>query len=160
MKRPVVIKRGKHLIRPMKTDIYKLTDNEETILYYRLHPVQAAKDLLNIRLNWFQRIAIRKMWNTPFVLLCFGRGASKTFLNAIFATLVGLLYPLKKILVLARDKSMSNQWLWQKIVDLSPESYQKDIQTYLTKYVTQSFPLSEFNKLCETLELNTPSPAK
>ncbi len=88
----------------MKTEIYSLTPNEEMVLYYRFHPVEAVKDLLNIDLNWFQRITFRGMWTVPFTLLCYGRGSSKTFLNAVFSVLSGMLYPMRKILVLGPSK--------------------------------------------------------
>ncbi len=61
----------------MRDNKYVLSNNELTVLYYRFHPVQAAKDILNVELNWFQRKTLRTMWTVPFVMNIFGRGSSK-----------------------------------------------------------------------------------
>ena len=63
------------------------------IQYYRQHPVMAAYDLLGVDLAAVQRIILRDMWFKNFVITVAGRGAGKTFLLGLNATLHALLYP-------------------------------------------------------------------
>ena len=63
------------------------------IQYYRQHPVMAAYDLLHVDLAAVQRIILRDMWFKNFVITVAGRGAGKTFLLGLNATLHALLYP-------------------------------------------------------------------
>ncbi len=83
--------------RTMKGQDTRFVLNEKTVLYYRLRPVRAAKDLLNMNLNWFQRIELRAAWWKPYVLWVFGRGVGKTYLLAVFSVLRGMLYSNTKI---------------------------------------------------------------
>jgi len=76
----------------MKDDEVKFVLNEQTLLYYRLHPIAACKDLLGIKLAWFQRIMLRGMWWKSYSLLILGRGGSKTFMVGLFAVLRAMLY--------------------------------------------------------------------
>lgn len=81
----------------MKDDEVKFVLNEQTLLYYRLHPIIACKDLLGIQLAWFQRIMLRAMWWKSYCLLVMGRGSSKTRMVATFSVLRAMLYPDTKI---------------------------------------------------------------
>lgn len=87
----------KIIYRPKKDDSITLFGSEETYLYYRLHPTIAARDLLGIRLSWFQRITLRKMMNVPNGLLVWGRGTGKSQMIAVAAILQGFFYPNYKI---------------------------------------------------------------
>jgi hypothetical protein len=88
----------------MKDDEYVLSENERTLLYYRLHPDIAAKHLLGARLNWYQRISVRNTWISPFSLLVWGRRAGKTYTNSVTAVLYALLYPRRRIMILGPSK--------------------------------------------------------
>lgn len=99
-----LVKRGSKFIRPMKDDEQVLSDNERTLLYYRIHPDIAAKHLLGARLNWYQRISVRNTWSSPFSLLVWGRRAGKTYTNAVTAVLYALLYPRRRIMILGPSK--------------------------------------------------------
>lgn len=81
----------------VRTDVSKWLFNEKAIMYYRLRPVQAAEDLLNMKLAWFQRFTLRSMWFKPYVMQIFGRGCGKTRMNATVAVLKALLYPNYKV---------------------------------------------------------------
>lgn len=61
----------------MRHELFNLTHNEQIIEYYRCNPVQAAKDICNIDLIWFQRIILRDLWYKSYCILNLGRGASK-----------------------------------------------------------------------------------
>jgi len=87
--------------RPMRDEAYQLTLNEKQILYYRMHPVAAVQDLLNIKLIWLQRITLRMIWFLRFPLLNMGRGVGKSFMIAVASVLMAMLYPRTKIGIVA-----------------------------------------------------------
>lgn len=62
------------------------------VQFYRENPVIAAKDLLNTEMVGPQRDILESMWSKNYVLISAGRGCGKTFINATFACLQGLLY--------------------------------------------------------------------
>jgi len=89
--------------RQHKYDKYIFTKEELLILYYRLNPVEAAKDLLCLDgLNTFQRIALKELWFKPYVDLLEGRGMGKTAIYAFLGSLGCLLFPGLKVLVVAK----------------------------------------------------------
>ena len=83
--------------RQMIKDKYGFTDDEKLILAYRKDPILACKEILGVDLAWFQRIVMRGLWKTPFVLLLLGRGCSKTSLTTMYMILKAMLYPKMKI---------------------------------------------------------------
>ena len=87
--------------RKMRDSAYTLDLNEKQVLYYRTHPVQACKDLLGIKLIWLQRITLRMIWFKRFPLLNMGRGVGKSYMVAVAAVLMAMLYPRTKIGVIA-----------------------------------------------------------
>ena len=80
-------------IKLTKDEELKLTTAEELIFFYRANPCQAAKDLLDIELTWFQRKILKSLWKRKYVMLLLGRGIGKTWITALFAVLYALLYP-------------------------------------------------------------------
>lgn len=83
--------------RLMKSQIYEFTKEEKIIKFYRENPVEAARDLLKIELEWFQRKQLKAMWTKPRCLLKWGRGTSKTFIIAVYAVLRALLFSGQRI---------------------------------------------------------------
>lgn len=63
------------------------------IQFYREHPVEAAEDVLGIKLMWLQRIALKALWFKRFSMLNMSRGAGKSFIIEVFCLLKALLYP-------------------------------------------------------------------
>ena len=55
-------------VRLTEKEKYTLNLSEKLLMFYRKHPVQAAKDLLGVDLVWFQRIALNGIWNKKYVL--------------------------------------------------------------------------------------------
>lgn len=90
--------------RKMKNQEVLLSVNESTLLYLRAHPTIAAKLLLNIRLNWIQRLALRGVWTIPFSMLVWGRRNGKTFVGAIISVLLALLYPNQRVVIACPSK--------------------------------------------------------
>lgn len=91
--------------RLMRKDIYGLTKEEEMIAFYRKYPVAAAEDLLgftgDMRLTWYQRRIIRAAFEKPYVFMKAGRGSAKSFGAAIILVTYALLYPEKRIGIVA-----------------------------------------------------------
>lgn len=94
--------------------------SNELIQFYRDYPEIAAKDLLNVKLSDIQMVVLRSMWFQNYVMAVMCRGSGKTFLNAVFACLKGLLYPGHRIGLLAptfrQSKFMFDECkrLWQR----------------------------------------------
>ncbi len=78
-----------------------IQNSEKLLSYYREYPEIAALDLLNIDLSPIQKVVLRSMWFRDYVIAIMCRGSGKTFLNAVFACLKGLLYPGHRIGLLA-----------------------------------------------------------
>lgn len=98
------------------------TPEEQTIQFWRDHPVEAQKEIIGYNLNWFQRIMLKEIWTHPFNLWVMGRGCSKTFLTAITCVLWALLYPNWSIGIIAPVFRQAN-FIFdeiQKIYDRSP----------------------------------------
>jgi len=78
-----------------------LQKSEELLEFYRQYPEIAALDLLLVKLSPVQKVVLRSMWFRDYVMAIMCRGSGKTFLNAVFACLKGLLYPGHRIGLLA-----------------------------------------------------------
>lgn len=83
--------------RLTRREKYGLNKHDRTLLYYRNHPVQAARDILDFHPIWYQRQNLRGLWKTPNVFMLMGRGTSKTSSLALYYTLKAMLFPGMKI---------------------------------------------------------------
>ena len=99
----------------------QLTPEEKLILFWRLHPVRAAMDILGVELIWLQRIILRWMWFLPFVSLFLGRGCGKTWLWSVFAILYAMLYPRISISYVNPTMGQSYQF-WEYIQQFYEDS--------------------------------------
>lgn len=75
------------------TDKYSYTKNEKTVLFYQSNPVEACRDILMREPTWFQRQALRELWDKPYCLLKWSRGSSKSSLTAMYLMLKSILFP-------------------------------------------------------------------
>uniref|UniRef100_A0A6M3KCY8 Putative terminase n=1 Tax=viral metagenome TaxID=1070528 RepID=A0A6M3KCY8_9ZZZZ len=80
-------------IRLTKDELIYPDKQERLIGYYQRHPVRCAKDVFDIQLIWFQRLALMDLWDKSAVFLLFGRGVGKTFLLALYASMYAILFP-------------------------------------------------------------------
>ena len=80
-------------VRLTKKEKATLNLSEKLILFYRLYPVIAVKELFNIDLIWFQRIMLKSLFKHKYILLLLGRGIGKTWMGGLFCVLYALLYP-------------------------------------------------------------------
>ena len=78
----------------MQTDDPEFTAAADDLIeFYRKYPEIAAEDLLNIKLSSIQKVVLRSMWFSNYVMAIMCRGAGKTFLQAVLAVLKAMLYP-------------------------------------------------------------------
>ena len=49
----------------------------EQIQFFRRNPSKAAEILLNVKLEWFQRVMLQTAWEKPFTLAICSRGIGK-----------------------------------------------------------------------------------
>jgi hypothetical protein len=74
---------------------------DETLKYWREHPVFAAEDILDHPLAPHQRIAFKGMWEAKWVLNIWGRGIGKSRIDAAYSLLRAVLYSREKIVIVA-----------------------------------------------------------
>jgi hypothetical protein len=72
----------------------------EMIDYYRENPVDACYDVLGITLTEYQKVMIQKSWFSHNIYWCTSRGAGKSFIMAVLACLMAMLYPHQTVLML------------------------------------------------------------
>ena len=70
-----------------------LNNGVELIKFYHENPCIAAHDLLGVDLAPIQRVVFEDMWFKNFVIVVAGRGAGKTYMLGMLATLSCLLKP-------------------------------------------------------------------
>lgn len=70
-----------------------MNQGKELIEFYRNNPCIAAYDLLGVDFAPIQRVIFEDMWFKNYCITIMGRGAGKTFMLGILATLSCLLYP-------------------------------------------------------------------
>ncbi len=80
-----------------RSDVKKLDvvfdQGKEMIDFYRMHPCQAAYDLLGVDFAPIQRLVFRDMWFKNYVIAVMGRGNGKTYMLGVLSALGSLLYP-------------------------------------------------------------------
>jgi len=111
-----------------------LTSADALIKFYRLNPEIAAEDLLLVELSDIQKVVLRSMWFTNYVMSIMCRGSGKTFINAVFACLKAMLYPGYRIGLLAptfrQSKFIFDECtrLWQRSPILQAATERKPTQ--------------------------------
>lgn len=131
------------VVKRMKKDIYGLTKEEQLIEFYRENPVIAAREILKIELNWFQRIALKKLWTRPYVCMKWGRAGSKSFILAVYCVLKGLLYSGMKIGIVAPSLRQTS-YVFDEVDRLFMQSPYFRASVRTIKYSNISY-LVEFN---------------
>lgn len=152
--------------RLTRSEQLKLTEDEKMIWFYRQVPVIAAQDFFKKDLTWFQRSTLNDMFFKNFVLLLFGRGIGKTWLDAVFAVLYAMLYPETKIGIIApvfRQACYMFDYI-EGLYDISPyfraattknslrskslvRTYQNQIVKFNNRSSIEALPLGDGNKV-------------
>ena len=76
---------------------YLIESGHKLIGFYRQHPCIAAYDLLGVKLAPIQRLVFRDIWFKNYTFLIASRGAGKTYLLGLAASLQALLYPGQRV---------------------------------------------------------------
>lgn len=112
-----ILLEGKTL-REIREDGY-----EYWIWYYRNNIDLFISDYLRINLKDFQRVVTVTMSDSSLTIMIATRGLGKTFIAAIYALAMGILYPNSLIVVVAKTQTTANRLISEKIpmlADLSP----------------------------------------
>jgi hypothetical protein len=152
--------------RLTRTEQTKFTDDEKMVWLYRQVPVLAVQDFFKKDLTWFQRATLNDMFFKNFVMLLFGRGIGKTWLDAVFAVLYAMLYPETKIGIIApvfRQACYMFDYI-EELYDISPyfraattktnirsksivRTYQNQIVKFHNRSFIEALPLGDGNKV-------------
>lgn len=91
-------------------------------MYYRKNPQRFVKDILHIELKLFQKILIWAMGHYNYCMWIASRGASKTFLTAVFCVTRCVLYPGTKIVCTSSTKKQADEILLKIQNEIMPKS--------------------------------------
>ena len=85
---------------------------------FRENPHLFVEYYLNIKLKDFQKVLLWEMVHNNYGLYIASRGQGKTFLDAIFATTMAILFPHTKIVVASATRNQGNELLLKITEDL------------------------------------------
>ena len=92
--------------------------------FYLANPHRFAMDYLKYNLHIFQQILIYFMMKSDVFFFIASRGLGKSFLVAVFCTIICILKPGTKVVVCAKQKKQAEKILTEKILGiLCPKSY-------------------------------------
>lgn len=109
------------VVRLTKEEQFKLNLSEKLIFFYRKHPCEAARDLLGVKLTWFQRKILKDLWFKKNNLILMSRGIGKSWMLALFAILYAMIYPNVDIGVITPSYKQT-EFLFDKITDFFEKS--------------------------------------
>lgn len=89
----------------------------EQIQFFRRNPSKAAEILLNVKLEWFQRVMLQTAWEKPFTLAICSRGIGKTWVGACWLDLHCLLYNRVKAGVYGKDYGYTKE-TFEKLIEI------------------------------------------
>ena len=101
--------------------IENLASAERLIPFWRNNPVQAAKDIFDVDLDWHQRIALNQMWFNNNQTNILSRGTGKTFLDGVSASLEGILKPSYRVGLIAPSYRQA-KFMWAEVEKLYEKS--------------------------------------
>ena len=106
------------------------------VAYYRKFPHKFAEDYLGIMgLKDFQKVILYDMSNSNYTMFLASRGLGKSFLTALFAVIMCILYPEIKVVVASAVKSQAMKLITEKIPELQKFSLTKVLD--VGKEITQ-----------------------
>ena len=92
--------------------------------FYLANPHRFAMDYLKYKLHIFQQILLYFMMKSDQFVFIASRGLGKSFLTAVFCTVICILKPGTKVIVCAKQKKQAEKVLTEKILGiLYPQSY-------------------------------------
>lgn len=94
---------------------------EKMIAFWRMNPVQAAKDIFDVDLDTHQRIVLNQVWNNENQTNILSRGCGKTFVCGLGASLEGILKPNYRVGLIAPSFRQSKM-IWAEVEKLYEKS--------------------------------------
>lgn len=92
--------------------------------FYLANPHRFAMDYLGYNLHIFQQVLLYFMFKSDVFVFIASRGLGKSFLTAVFCTIICILKPGTKVLVCAKQKQQAELIITEKILGiLYPNSY-------------------------------------
>lgn len=88
---------------------------KEWVEFWRENPHRFAQDYLGIRLKWFQEMIIYEFDKKTNSIFIGTRGVGKSFLTAVFACCMAILYPNSNIVIVCATKSQAMELINSKI---------------------------------------------
>lgn len=96
----------------------------ESIDYYRSHPDEFCDDVLDIKLNLYQKVLMRAFFKYSFCCFCLGRGLGKSFLGILCLAVYAILYPNQKIGIISpafrQGKTVIQEKFHDELCSMSP----------------------------------------
>lgn len=93
-------------IHPNKQKAYEKSLSE-WVMFWRENPHRFAQDYLGIRLKWFQELILYEFDKKTNSIFIGTRGVGKSFLIALFACCMAILYPNSKIVIVCATKGQA-----------------------------------------------------
>ncbi|MDU5350015.1 MAG: terminase family protein [Peptostreptococcus sp.] len=101
-------------IHPNKQKAYEKSLSE-WVMFWRENPHRFAQDYLGIRLKWFQELILYEFDKKTNSIFIGTRGVGKSFLIALFACCMAILYPNSKIVIVCATKGQAIELINSKI---------------------------------------------
>ena len=118
----------------------------EAIEFYRKHPDCFCEEVLDIRLNLYQKVLMRAFFTFSFCCFCLGRGLGKTWLGVLCISCYALLYPNQKIGIIApafrQGKNAIQEKFHDELCNMSP-FLEQEVETYVCS--TQKAKITFYN---------------
>lgn len=89
----------------------------EQVSFFRRNPSKASEVLLNVKLEWFQRVMLQVAWDKPFTLSICSRGIGKTWVGAVWLDLHSILYNRVKAGVYGKDYGYTKE-TFEKLIEI------------------------------------------
>lgn len=96
----------------LKREIYT-----EAVEYFRQHPDQFTEDVMEVKLNLYQKVMMRAFFKYSFLVWVMCRGTGKTFLGVLCLVVYGLLFSNSKIGIIAPSFRQAKNALQEKYKD-------------------------------------------
>jgi hypothetical protein len=124
----------------------------EQVQFFRRNPSKASEILLNVKLEWFQRVMLQTAWEKPFTLSICSRGIGKTWVGATWLDLHCILYNRVKAGVYGKDYGFTKE-TFEKLIEIYENSdFVRDItitkpdikkEESYTEFSNRSFIIAE-----------------
>lgn len=108
-KRPMQITKSEDMTKEFRERIIDWTT------FYRRNLHRFVEHYLGIKLHFYQKIMIYLMHSYPLVVLLCARAIAKSFVTAVYACSVCILYPNSKVLVTALTKKQAGLLITEKV---------------------------------------------